>query len=395
MPWLEVSIVEQRREFVRLASQEGANRHELCRRFGIHPSTGYKWLARWASGEGTLAAAKRRPVPPSVAKRNSGAPFGNRNAAIKVSPQVLAFEARVRDLMARAKAAIARAERVIAAQAAAPPPVHVMVYAVIRDGVEVRQRTVTLSSSKTPAVAAEMIGQTDCENPRPAGAECRSAPPSKLLSALRVVCRLPRRDHRFNSRDLHIAGVFRHMLRRYQLQHDAVFHPEFDQMKHRRLAGSSAAKETGPPAFAGADGFDRRARQRHRNQSVKAGMRRRRFTAFRKYHRSFSFAGHQGNGVGINLDDGAMSITTHRHTAAAQRAGEGKIASAQDFPQDGSDTLGIARGNRDVVDHRFLFGVARPSGSVSSAVRMERMPQLAVRQASWGVKRQVSRSQRQ
>lgn len=61
MPWQEVSIVEQRREFVRLALQEGANRRELCRRFGIHPDTGYKWLARWAGGERALADRSRRP----------------------------------------------------------------------------------------------------------------------------------------------------------------------------------------------------------------------------------------------------------------------------------------------------------------------------------------------
>jgi transposase InsO family protein len=60
MPWSEVSIVDQRREFVRLAMQEGANRRELCRRFGIHPDTGYKWLGRWESG-GELADRSRRP----------------------------------------------------------------------------------------------------------------------------------------------------------------------------------------------------------------------------------------------------------------------------------------------------------------------------------------------
>jgi transposase-like protein len=47
MPWEQVSIMDQRREFVQLAMQEGANRRELCRRFHIHPSTGYKWLGRW------------------------------------------------------------------------------------------------------------------------------------------------------------------------------------------------------------------------------------------------------------------------------------------------------------------------------------------------------------
>jgi transposase InsO family protein len=60
MPWQEVSIMKQRREFVRFATQEGANRRELCRRFGIHPDTGYKWLGRWESG-GELVDRSRRP----------------------------------------------------------------------------------------------------------------------------------------------------------------------------------------------------------------------------------------------------------------------------------------------------------------------------------------------
>jgi len=60
MPWQEVSIMGERREFIRLASVEGANRRELCRRFGIHPSTGYKWLGRW-SAEEELADRSRRP----------------------------------------------------------------------------------------------------------------------------------------------------------------------------------------------------------------------------------------------------------------------------------------------------------------------------------------------
>ncbi|HTR84816.1 MAG TPA: helix-turn-helix domain-containing protein, partial [Reyranella sp.] len=39
---------------------EGANLRELCRRFGIHPDTGYKWLKRWRAGE-VLAERSRRP----------------------------------------------------------------------------------------------------------------------------------------------------------------------------------------------------------------------------------------------------------------------------------------------------------------------------------------------
>ena len=62
MPWEEVSIMSQRREFVTLAQCEGTNIRELCRRFGISPTTAYKWLGRFRGG-GTagLAELPRRP----------------------------------------------------------------------------------------------------------------------------------------------------------------------------------------------------------------------------------------------------------------------------------------------------------------------------------------------
>lgn len=61
MSWREVSIVDQRHEFVRLAMLEGANRRELCRRFGISPDAGYKWIRRWIAGDRELADRSRRP----------------------------------------------------------------------------------------------------------------------------------------------------------------------------------------------------------------------------------------------------------------------------------------------------------------------------------------------
>jgi putative transposase len=61
MPWREVSIMEQRREFVRLARHDGVNRRELCRRFGISPKTAYKWLARTDLDDGDFADRSRRP----------------------------------------------------------------------------------------------------------------------------------------------------------------------------------------------------------------------------------------------------------------------------------------------------------------------------------------------
>ena len=60
MPWREVSVMDERREFVFLAMQEGCNRRELCRRFGVSPDVGYKWLRRWAFN-GELADRSRRP----------------------------------------------------------------------------------------------------------------------------------------------------------------------------------------------------------------------------------------------------------------------------------------------------------------------------------------------
>ena len=60
MPWREVSIVDERREFVSLACQEGANRRALCGRFGISAPTAYKWLSRVAAGE-DYGDRSRRP----------------------------------------------------------------------------------------------------------------------------------------------------------------------------------------------------------------------------------------------------------------------------------------------------------------------------------------------
>lgn len=62
MPWQESSIVEQRMEFVVLASKARANVAGLCRRFGISRETGHKWIARFrAGGKAGLEDLPRRP----------------------------------------------------------------------------------------------------------------------------------------------------------------------------------------------------------------------------------------------------------------------------------------------------------------------------------------------
>ena len=63
MAWRELSVMDQREEFVRLVLAAGANMSELCRRFGISRSKGYKWLGRYhAEGRAGLADRSRRPL---------------------------------------------------------------------------------------------------------------------------------------------------------------------------------------------------------------------------------------------------------------------------------------------------------------------------------------------
>ena len=62
MPWNTQNTMNLREEFVLLARQEGANRRELCRRFGVSPQTAYKWLARFElQGRAGLVDRSRRP----------------------------------------------------------------------------------------------------------------------------------------------------------------------------------------------------------------------------------------------------------------------------------------------------------------------------------------------
>ncbi len=62
MSWKESDRMSLRSEFVRLASAEGANRSQLCARFGISRKTGYKWLKRWSDeGDDGLVDQSRRP----------------------------------------------------------------------------------------------------------------------------------------------------------------------------------------------------------------------------------------------------------------------------------------------------------------------------------------------
>jgi len=63
MPWKALSIMESRREFVRLAEQGAVSIAELCRRFGISRQTGFEYLRRYREhGEAGLQDRSRRPL---------------------------------------------------------------------------------------------------------------------------------------------------------------------------------------------------------------------------------------------------------------------------------------------------------------------------------------------
>lgn len=51
MPWREESAMSQRKDFIRLAMEEGINISELCRTVGISRKSAYKWLKRFQSGD--------------------------------------------------------------------------------------------------------------------------------------------------------------------------------------------------------------------------------------------------------------------------------------------------------------------------------------------------------
>src|ERR1700751_1257788 len=92
MPWREVSVMDQRREFVRLAMQEGANRRGLCRRCGIHPDTGYKWLSRWQANGG-IADRSRRP---HSSPQQTDSELEERIVAVRDAPPAWGFRKIVR-----------------------------------------------------------------------------------------------------------------------------------------------------------------------------------------------------------------------------------------------------------------------------------------------------------
>ena len=99
VPFAERRVSDRRAEVVGLASQPGANRRELCQRFGISPPTGYKWLRGYmAEGAAGLQDRSRRPrrspgrtipaiEPVVLALRRQHPTWGGRKLRVRLARQ--------------------------------------------------------------------------------------------------------------------------------------------------------------------------------------------------------------------------------------------------------------------------------------------------------------------
>lgn len=83
MSWQPREKMELKRDFVELAAREGANLRELCRRFGISPPTGYKWLARFR--ELGLVGLEDLPRRPKLSPRQTSGDLEARVVAVRLA----------------------------------------------------------------------------------------------------------------------------------------------------------------------------------------------------------------------------------------------------------------------------------------------------------------------
>jgi transposase InsO family protein len=73
VPFGEKSIMSQRQELAALMRQPGANKRELCRRFGVSPTTAYTWEGRYDADVGLDSVADRSRRPKHSPNRTSPA----------------------------------------------------------------------------------------------------------------------------------------------------------------------------------------------------------------------------------------------------------------------------------------------------------------------------------
>lgn len=66
MPWKVICAVEERMRFITSVNDSDETFTELCGRFGISRTTGYKWVERHET-QGVAGLARARPRAPETA----------------------------------------------------------------------------------------------------------------------------------------------------------------------------------------------------------------------------------------------------------------------------------------------------------------------------------------
>jgi transposase-like protein len=72
MPWENMSLMEQKQQFINLLMSDQFTRSELCLTFGISRKTGHKWRDRYVA-EGMAGLVARSSAPKSVTGRTDEA----------------------------------------------------------------------------------------------------------------------------------------------------------------------------------------------------------------------------------------------------------------------------------------------------------------------------------
>ena len=74
VPWNEMSPMDQRQAFVWEWTREWTTKTELCARYGVSRKTGYKWVARYRTGDGVRERSRRprscpHEIPAAIVQR--------------------------------------------------------------------------------------------------------------------------------------------------------------------------------------------------------------------------------------------------------------------------------------------------------------------------------------
>src|SRR6185437_261539 len=169
-------------------------------------------------------------------------------------------------------------------------------------------------------------------------------------------------------------------LRRRDLDHQPVFDPELDDVEKRVVPLHAASERLGAPALPRADRLDRRGVERHRQEHVKRpGLRRRLVLA----EDDLVVVGRDVERRPVRVDLDHVAVRPHGHKGAFERA-ERHAFSAHHLGENLGDVLRVARGDRDMVDHREPPGLRRRHRTPPAAAVVSSRMSIAIHRKGSG-----------